>query len=308
MKPLMLAFTILAVAGCAVHKPAFNQTYLPNTLPGLPQKKIDLTREVADKVSVKKWGLFTENRTTSLYWAEDDTLLLNISKEHGKNPLYSFRIAPRTGEIKLLEAAEKNVFLSRREKSVSVKDTATLAGSIAKTAAEFMGFLISAGRYQGNSTDHYIGKLENNGFILDFDFITKAKGGGPLRSVHYDCNYAANNRQTESVFEGDVRIEKEVEEGKIRKLERSLEEWLASWRVAPDGRAYVITRTAQFSIPEIGKTEFRDLIQDYPYAGFDISPNWDRIALLMAKEDEKTKKMNYWIEFYPFKYKMTQIH
>jgi hypothetical protein len=52
MKRLILsgmAITILLVGGCSHPKPEFNQTYLPNTIPGAPGRKIELTAAVVNK-------------------------------------------------------------------------------------------------------------------------------------------------------------------------------------------------------------------------------------------------------------------
>jgi hypothetical protein len=293
--------SILAIIGCAVSKPSFDQAYLSNAVPGAPLKKIDLTGEIAHKMSSKKLGLFGKNTRASLYWAERNALILNIAYENTSTVLYSFLVVPETGEVKLLNAAEKDAFLAKKNKSASVVDTKTLAERIADTARELAAFLLSAGTHQASSSDSHIGKLENNDFTLDLGFTSKKKGGGPFQSAYYDCDYIVTNKQTGNTHEDKVRIDKEVEDGKIRKLENSLKEWLQSWRIAPDGRSYLITRTATIVSPAV--KEDKQLIENYAYAGLDINPEWDRIALLMINEDEKTNQTEYWIEFYAFGYK-----
>jgi len=77
--------------------------------------------------------------------------------------------------------------------------------------------------------------------------------------------------------------------------DRSQENWLKSWKISPDGRFYLIEKTATFIVSGNKEDTVQSLIENYSYAALDVSPNWDQIALLMTKEDEKTKQMNYWI-------------
>lgn len=298
----MVAFMVLAIAGCALPKPEFNQTYLPNSVPASPQKKIDLPKYAADKASVKKWGLFGKSTTylpTSLYWVEEDNLLFNIASEDGKSLLYSFLIIPGTGEVKLLEGAEKYTLLGKIEKNVSFASTETKAGVIAKE----IGRALVAFAFQADSGGkrYYVGQMENNGTVLHFDITIREKGASVLSTASkYSSEYVVKNRQTGSTVEGTGVT---VISQKVDQAEYEFRKWLKSWRVSPDGRYYVIGNTVTFVDPAEGI--FTTLIENYEhaYAGFDISPRWDKIALLIVKEDERTKQKNYWIEFYPFDYR-----
>jgi hypothetical protein len=294
----MVAFTALVIGGCALPKPEFNQAYLPNAVPGSPQKRIDLPRYVTDKASVKKWGLFGKSTTclpASLYWVEEDNLLFNISREENKSVLHSFLIIPSTGEIKLLEGAEMDALLSNIEKGASVASTKTAAG---KTAQVITSILVGLAGKDAKFEEPYKGRIENNGTILDFDIKMKEKWAG-FSSTDYDVAYAIKNKQTGNTVSGHSRVAFKNE----NEVENELKTWLKSWRVSPDGRYYLIGKTVTV-VDSIGGA-FTTLIENYEhaYAGLDISPRWDRIALLIIKQDGKTKQMNYWIEFYPFDYR-----
>ena len=297
-------FIFMAISGCTHYKPEFNQTYLPNTVPGSPQKRIDLPKYVTDKASVKKWSLFGKSTTylpTFVYWVEEDNLLFNIMSEGNKSLLYSFLIVPSTGEVKLLEGAEKYTLLGKIEKNVSFASTETKAGVIAKE----IGRALVAFAFQadpGGKRD-YVGQIENNGTVLHFDITIREKGASALSTASkYSSEYVVKNRQTGSTVEGTGIT---VISQKVDQAEYEFRKWLKSWRVSPDGRYYVIGNTVTFVDPEEEYGAFTNLIENYDrvYAGFDINPRWDKIALLNIKEDKKTKQMNYWIEFYPFDYR-----
>jgi hypothetical protein len=316
----VMVITILFAAGCAPPpKPEFDQTYLPNTVPGSPQKRIDLPKLVTDKALVRKWGLFSNSTTylpTSLYWVEEDNLLFNITSEDNKSLLYSFLIIPSTGEIKLLEGAEKDALLGEIDKNTSFVSSETTGNKVLKGVATalIIALQVAAAAAGGggsgsgpNFSEDYKGKIENNGTVLNFDISIKKKGGGAFSSAYYACGYAARNSRTGTTLKGDSRFADDSEGG----VEHEVKEWLKSWRVSPDGRYYVIGSTATFVDPEEEYAAFANLIKNYDraYDGFDINPRWDKIALLNIKKDDKTKQMNYWIEFYPFDYrniKMTE--
>ncbi len=309
----MVAFTALVIAGCARPKPEFNQTYLPNTVPGSPQKRIDLPKYVTDKASVKKWSLFGKSTTylpTSVYWVEEDNLLFNVLSEGKKSLLYSFLIIPSTREIKLLEGAEKYALLGEIDKNTSLVSSETKGKRALKgVATALIAALQIAGALAGgggggsgpNFSDDYQGKIENNGTVLNFDISIKKKGGSAFSSAYYACGYVAKNSRTGTTLSGKRRFA-DIDEDRV---EHEVKEWLKSWRVSPDGRYYVIGGSATFVDPEEEYSAFTNLIENYDrvYAGFDINPRWDKIALLNIKEDEKTKQVNYWIEFYPFDYR-----
>ncbi len=295
-------FMVSAISGCTHHKPEFNQTYLPNSVPGSPQKRIDLPKLVTDKALVKRWSLFGKSTTylpTSLYWVEEDNLLFNIASADNKSLLHSFLIIPSTGEVKLLEGAEKYTLLGKTENNVSFASTETKAGIIAKE----IGRALAAFAFQADpgGKRHYVGQMENNGTVLHFDITIREKGASAFSTaLKYSSEYVVKNRQTGSTVEGRGIT---VISQKVDEAEYEFRKWLKSWRVSPDGRYYVIGNTATFADPAEGT--FTTLIENYEhaYAGFDISPRWDKIALLNIKEDEKTKQVNYWIEFYAFDYR-----
>jgi hypothetical protein len=295
-----MAITILFAAGCAhPPKPEFNQAYMPDTVPGSPQKRTDLPKQVIDKVSVNRWSLFGKSTTylpTSLYWVEEDNLLFNVTSEDNKSLLYSFLIIPSTGEIKSLEGAEKNALLSAIAQSTSFVSTKSTGGKIADVIISIVvGLTGKTARFK----DPYMGKVENNGTVLDFDITLEEKGGWSFSTTDYELAYVAKNNRTETILKGDCRFAINLEFG----VENEMKKWLKSWRVSPDGRYYVIGNTVTFV--DAAEGTFTTLIENYEhvFAGFDISPRWDKIALLVVKDDEKTKQKNYWIEFYPFSYR-----
>ncbi len=305
----VVVIAILIIVGCApLPKPEFNQTYLPNTVPGSPLKRIVLTQAVIDKVSVKekvrRSYYLISYLPASMYWIEKDNLLFNIfSQDYFDTLLYSFLVIPSTGQIKLLEGAEKDALLSKMEKSLRYASSETLADDIAKTTIGVLSALTGGPGIRFKKD--YNGKLENNGTDLNFIISLKYHRGGAFSSAYYDCHYTVTNSRTGTTFEANRRIKNEdVGEYKLNDdtVKYEVKDWLKSWRVSPDGRYYMIGKTAIFVDPE-KKSAFTALIENYSFTGFDISPGWDEIALLIIKEDEKTKQMNYSIEFYPFSYR-----
>ena len=299
----LVAFTTLVIGGCALPKPEFNQTYLPNTVPGAPERRIELTAAVNN--AVKNGRLSAPDIKAlplSLHWIEDDALLFSILAKDRHKSLQSFLITRSTGQIKALEDAEKDALLSKLENKIIADKTGSSAAAFGKfvlTAATALagwrgGMGISGGGSHGG--EHFSGTLENDGYVLDIDAAVKRNKWSIFPSF-YNCYYNIKNRQTGETLKGKMEIEKSG------KKQESLENWLKSWKISPDGRYYLIEKTATFIVPGNDDDSVQTLIEDYPYAALDISPIWDRIALLMNKEDEKTKQMNYWIELYPFSYR-----
>lgn len=297
-----IAIAILVIAGCASPKPKFDQTYLPNAVPGSPGKRIELAAAVNN--AVKKDHLSGSNIKAlplSLYWIEDDCLLFSILSKDRHKSLHSFLVSRSTGQIKTLEDAERDALLRKLENKIIADKTGSSLAKLAEFAVTAAGAL-AGGRGGMDLTGkshrgkHFLGKLENNGNVLDID-ATVGRSKWAIFSSFYDCYYEIKNRQTGEMLNGKVKIEKAGKE------QESLENWLKSWKISPDGRFYLIEKTATFIVPGTEDDTVQTLIEDYPYAALDISPIWDQIALLMNKEDEKTKQMNYWIEFYPFSYR-----
>jgi hypothetical protein len=236
-----------------------------------------------------------------VYWVEEDNLLFNVMSEDKKSLLYSFLIIPSTSEIKLLEGAERHALLGEIDKNASLVSTETWAGKTAKTIVSALSGLTGGRGITFGKP--YTGKIENNGTVLNFDIsIKRAGGGSAFSSAYYVCDYVAKNSRTGTTLTGNRRFA-DIDEDRV---EPEVKDWLKSWRVSPDGRYYVIGGSATFVDPEEEENStYTNLIENYDrvYAGFDISPRWDKIALLNIKDDEKTKQMNYWIEFYPFDYR-----
>jgi len=296
----MVAFTALVIGGCALPKPEFNQTYLPNTAPGVPSERIDLTMAIDS--ALKRSRLSASDLNTlplSLFWIEDDALLFSIFSKDRQKPLHNFLVTRSTGQIKMLENAEKDALLSRTERDTIFDKTGSTAGGLTKFALEAtiaLAGLHGGMNISGGGGEHFSIKLENNGYVLDIDATVKRNKWSIFPSS-YNCYYNIKNEQTGETHEGKVKIEKS---GKKRE---SLENWLKSLKVSPDGRFYLIEKTSTVIGPGNKGDTVQRLIENYPYASLDISPIWDRIALLMTKKNEKTKQMDYWIEFYPFSYK-----
>ncbi len=299
----MAAFAALVIGGCALPKPEFNQTYLPNTAPGAPGKSIELTAAVENN-AVKNGRLSAaaiKALPLSLYWIEDDSLLFSILSKDRHKSLHSFLVSRSTGQIKMLEDAERDALLRKLENKIIADKTGSSLAKLAEFAVTAAGAL-AGGRGGMDLTGltgkshrgkHFLGKLENNGNVLDID-ATVGRSKWAILSSFYDCYYEIKNRQTGEMLNGKAKIEK------VGKEQESLENWLKSWKISPDGRSYLIEKTATLIGPENGEDT---LIANYPYAALDVNPDWDRIALLMINKDEKTKQVNYWIEFYPFSYR-----
>lgn len=290
----MVAFAALAIGGCTHPKPEFNQTYLPNTVPGLPQKRIDLTAADVNK----KTSSDIQALPLSLYWIEDDNLLFSILSKDRHKSLYSFLVTRSTGQIKALEDAEKDALLRKIEKKIIPDKTESSLAEFAKFVLGVTVALVARGGGSSGGGEHFQGKIENNGYVLDIEAtVEQGKGTWAIFYSTYNCYYKIRNRQTGETIKGKEKIEKLGEE------QESLENWLKSWRISPDGRFYLAGKTATFIVPENNEDTVQTLIENYSYVALDVSPKWDHIALLMVKEDEKTKQRNYWIEFYPFDYR-----
>lgn len=322
MRPLVLfgvvGFLCMAISGCTHYKPEFNQTYLPNTVPGAPQKRIDLPQYVTDRASVKRTASFFTSTTylpVSLHWLEEDNLLFNIISEDKKSVLYSYLIIPSASEIKLLEGAEKYALLGEIEKNASLVSSESLGKRAFKgfvtalAVAAYVAAAVAGGGGGGSIgsgsgfSDDYQGKIENNGTVLDFDIKIRSERGWAFSSTSsYSLKYVAKNERTGNAVRGKtlLNISNDVHQANKDIVQDEARKWLQAWRVSPDGRYYVIGASATFVEAEDGYEE--ELISNYDriYDGFDINPRWDKIALLNSKEDERTGQMDYWIEFYPF--------
>jgi hypothetical protein len=113
----MLFVAIGTMAGCAHMAPEFNQAYLPKAAPESPQKRIDLTDTVADKVAVTKGMLWrsVSYLPVSLYWLGEDKLLFNVrSGDDADTVLHSFVVDPATGVIRLRVIVNSGVQRPRR--------------------------------------------------------------------------------------------------------------------------------------------------------------------------------------------------
>ena len=291
--PCMVIFTMLVANGCAHPKPEFNRTYLPNTVPGVTNKRIELTAELVDRSAGTGHPLF-------LYWVEEDNLLLSILDADRRKSLYSFLVTASTSEIKQLEDTEKDALLSKIEKKIIVDKTGS-------SVVEFVGFALQVtislagggGGSGSGGTSHFLGNIENNGYALDIDATVRRSKWDIFPSA-YNCSYQIKNRQTGRTLKGKARIKKQGSK------QESLENWLKSWRISPDGRSYFIGKTATLIDSESKRDAAQSLIEHYSYVELDISPRWDQIALLVILEDEATRQVRYWIEFYPFWYRNTK--
>ncbi len=290
--------TALILGGCALPKPEFNQTYLPNAAPGAPDGRIELTAVLADQAA-KDWhmtGSDIKALPLSLYWIKDDNLLFSILSKDRHKSLHGLLVTRTTGQVRMLEDAENDALPGRFEKNILTgSGAAEVAKFFTETAAAVAG-LRGGMDISGRPGEHFSGTLENNGYVLDIDARVKRNKWSIFPSS-YDCYYRIKNSRTGEMLEGKTKIEKS---GKKRE---SLENWLKFWKISPDGRFYLIGKTATFIDSENRGDSVQRLIENYPYASLDVSPGWDRIALLMAQKNEKTKQMDYWIEFYPFSYK-----
>jgi len=311
MRRLMLfgivTFMMMATSGCTLIKPEFHQAYLPNAVPGSPQKRINLPKLVTQKTLAKRGGFFSKSRyfPTSLYWVEEDNLLFNVMSEGRQSVLYSFLIIPSTGEIKLLEGAERYALLSELDKRTSLVSAETAGSQFIKGVGKVLAFTLSialaaaggSSSGSGDFADDYKGRIENNGTVLDLDIELKRSG---------QLKYTTKNDRVENTLKGEVLLESN---GNKDSVVDNAGKWLNSWRISPDGRYYVISSSATIADSKEEYSAFTELIENYDleYAGFDINPRWDKIALLNAKENEKTKQMNYWIEFYPFDYRNKKV-
>jgi hypothetical protein len=290
-----VALTALIVGGCALSKPEFNQTYLPSSVPGAPERRIELTAAVVNK----KTGSDIKAHPLSLHWIEDDNVLFSILSKDRQKSLHSFLVTRSTGQIKALEDAEKDALLSKIENKVVADKSGSIVAELAKFAMAATVAIVARGGSGSGGGERFQGKLEISGYVLDIDAtVDSGKWVWAIFYSSYDCYYNIKNNKTGETLNGKAKIEKL---GQWEEHE-SLENWLKSWRISPDGRFYLIEKTATFIVPENNDT-VQTLIENYPYAALDISPKWDQIALLMVKEDEKTKQKNYWIEFYPFSYR-----
>ncbi len=240
---------------------------------------------------------------------EQDRLLLNVhGGKYSDTLLDSVLIVPSTNEVRLLEADERRALASTMEKSSNVVSADTWVDGIANVGKAVIGLAIGIATRGsgggGSSKDHYAGTIENNGTVLSFDIAAESRKhwGGPFASRYFHCDYSVKNGLTGET----VKANRVIDQGDVQyKLKHKtviyeLKDWLKSWRVSPDGRHYLIGKSATLVDPKTGT--LTTLIENYrdEYAGFDVSPQWDKIALLKTWQDEKTGQTKYWIEFYRF--------
>lgn len=276
----------------------FHEMYLPDATPGSPQERIDLPKQVTSR----GWS---SSYLPTLYWIDEDRLLFNVYKgNYSDTLLRSFLIVPSNSEIRELEGDERQALANAMEKSSSVVSADTLGNGIAEVGQVVVGLALAiATRGGGNgslggggsSKYHYAGTIENNGAVLSLDISVESKKHwgpfGSFRSRYYKCDYLVKNITTGTTVKANKSVESD-------KLKDELRDWLRSWRVSPDGRLYMIGKTATLLNSETGN--FTTLIENYRdnYAGFDVSPQWNKIALLKTEWDKETKQTKYWIEFY----------
>ncbi|HAR44648.1 MAG TPA: hypothetical protein DCS05_00335, partial [Nitrospiraceae bacterium] len=229
----------------------------------------------------------------ALTWIGQDTLLVTVLRREKREPdtwLYSFAVKPGTGEVRLLDDAEQEAIRKTIERNASEADSSALA--------EFGMFVImlaivvvSGGRATDSgesSGSSFEGVIENNGY----DLTMKAKYGKRFWAFsRRQWRYSVKNNQTGRVFKGHYRPSEDAVE--------AFESWLKSWRISPDGRYYLIGKTASI-IDSESRAAHTAFMSDYSNAGLDVSPSWDQVAILMMKPDERTGRLKCWIEFYPF--------
>ncbi len=291
MKPIAVMATLLCCAliypGCAVSTAEFNRTYLPDAVPGSPQKTINLPQNIIERM---KEHLFLHDRLlpVSLLWIEEDNLLLTILSKDGDSVVNSYLISSKTGTIRQLDNTERESLFSRLERRVSVTDTETTGEKVAKTigavvvtlaviAAAVAGAHSSVGGF--SSKHKYKATVEDNGFTLDVDISLKESRG--------QCTI--RNSQTGEAKKTSFPWPYDVSEIAVRA-------WLNSWRISPDGQFLMID--GELVGP---RKRLVPLIKHYKswYNDFDVNPRWDTIVLL-SLDKAGDRQQQYRIEFYPF--------
>jgi hypothetical protein len=290
MKPIAVLAALLCCAllysGCAASNAEFNRTYLPDAVPGSPQKTINLPQNVIEGM---KEHLFLHDRLlpVSLLWIEEDNLLLTILSKDGDSVVNSYLISLKTGAIKQLDNTERESLFSRLERRVSVTDPETTGEKVAKTIVAVVVTLaviaaaVAGGSGGGgfSSKHKYKATVQDNGFTLDLDISLKESRGS--------CTI--RNSQTGEAKKTSFPWPYDVSEIAVRA-------WLNSWRISPDGQFLMID--GELVGP---RKRLVPLIKHYKswYSGFDVNPRWDTIVLLSLDKAED-RQQQYRIEFYPF--------
>ncbi len=220
--------------------------------------------------------------------------------------LHSFVVNPATGEIRLLEGAEKSALAGDLDKRISFVRTDSVLGEILKTVAMIAVAVASrGGGGSGSDAEHYAGTVDSNGTALNLKLSVTRKKHSPFGSRYYDCNYSIKNGRTEKKLKASSEIEIDDVDYKPKKntLVYELKDWLRSWRVSLDGRYYLAGKTA--TLINAGDGSSSALIDNFSpaYAALDINPSWEKIALLKIKQDRKTQRVHYAIEFFSFAYR-----
>ena len=292
-----MAFVLLVSMGCAgMPAPSFDRTYLPNTTPGAPQQRIDLSSALERKLPPKPFFGSRKLPQPSLTWLEKDTLLATFLKTELHKPdtwLYSFLVSADTGTVKQLTDAEQDAIrktIERNEQPAGSNILAEIGGVVITLAMA----IISGGRAAGSvgsSGTSFDGTIENNGHALHME---ARLGKAGFTFTRYQWRYTVENKQTGKSYDGHYRPDGDMEE--------AFESWIKSWRISPDGRYYLIGKTASL-IDSESEEDPATIMSEYGYRSLDVNPSWDRIALLLMESDEKTGRVACWIEFYPFQYR-----
>jgi hypothetical protein len=305
----LVALAALLIGGCAHTLPDFDGTYLPTVVAASPQKRIDLTKPLMDKVTVTTKRFLRSSVTTyhpvSIYWRDDNSIVVNVRNgDYFDTVLHSFLVNRSTGEIRPLTDDEKATQLSRLEKTKLVS-TDTSLGDAAKAIFVLAIAIASRGSGGGGSFDsHYASAVDDNGTILNVKLSYQHKTYfGPFSPSYYDCKYSIKNDRTGKSMTARRYIEEDDVDYDLKDeaVRHEITDWLRAWRVSPDGRYYLNGKTA--TLVDSEDETFSTLIRDYraKYPQLDINPSWDTVALLKVETREK-KPVSYAIELYPFKY------
>jgi hypothetical protein len=285
---------------------------------GLPEKRIDLTAAVAKKAERVPFFIPTDVPPASLIWIEEDTLLVTVRERD--DWLYSFIIKPSTSEIRPLKSDEQEALRNTiEEKELSRKNglfndfsgVGKVVAGLVMGVAVVTVLVVSGGRAApnigGSGRSHgsrgraapdydYEAMIENNGYRLRLD-ASYEKTERFFFDDEYEWLYRVKNEQRGSSFSGKYLL-------LSRRGKRNMPEfkaWVRSWRISPDGRYYLIGKTATVIDAEAGKVH-TVLIKEPRFISADVSPAWNKLAFLMMEKTGKTGLFKCWLEIYPFTY------
>lgn len=331
-KLVTLIVVMLLMYGCAL-KPSFNQSVMPDTTPNVAPQKIMLDDDFNISAPInKKTKLFRMKYKRSLghvitapkwhgmaiEWTSQDNIILYCGGK-GEENVSAYIVLPSTNTVEKVEGGEKDMILEELRAKFTIEDNEEKLYKTGKEVGrEILRYLTP---FNIKGSHNYNGKLNDRGYALDLVVNEKYKIDDDVVFWKEVSMKVANN-STEDTYEYFFEID---EDDQLYATELShtsmFDAWLKTWNISPNGKFIMLENLNDYDEgnaimlmdPSVQKKKgiikrrfvvdiknaFVNVVTDYFYIDYDISPSWDRIAFLNGRTN-KDKYWEYYIEIYPF--------